>query len=474
MIWGMKRQFGMTQWLLAEQLRLVEEAHGRSRNDEAANAVARANGGDLAQRVVQRASAMPDASGVLQDLHALRFYLKLLVSFLGLLGCAGGLGAAMLSIQSREIEVLAVVASVLAIPTVVLVIWVIIALAPVSKRPSGFLEIIVSQLAKAYPVLGLKGPSQKETVRACLNSLGTPAGRWILSAISHGFWLLYLLSALVLLTIILSVSQYDLGWGSTLLSEAMALSLLRDLSYLPQLLGLVPTQPDQWLASGRMGAPTLVMYREQWSAFLLALIFVYGLLPRLIFFLASVLLAWHLSQRMTVSVELPGHFRLKGILMPESLVAEDTKVERPWVPRALRAPPRGASDCISLSIELGPSIQVPPLGQSSNGMLHLGCVDTRDEQRRVLAALNARTRPVRYLIVFCSYQRTPDQGLSSLINDFADVAGGGLLIVLADLGQHEQSKCLGGSRYDNWVGLSQQTGGQLLCFDELPLILSRR
>ena len=473
MICGMKHQFGITQWLLAEQLRLVEETHGRSHNDEAANAVARAQGGDFGQRLVQRASAMPNASEILQDLNGLRFYLRLSILLLGLLGCAGGAGAALLAIQSREIEILAVVASVLALPTVMLVLWAIISVAPASKRPSALLAIVASQLAKAYPVLGLKGPSQKETVRACLNSLGTPAGRWILSAISHGFWLLYLLAALLLLSITLSVSQYDLGWGSTLLSEATALSLLQGLSYVPELLGVVPAQPEQWLVAGRLGAPTLVMYREQWSAFLLALIFVYGLLPRLTFFLVSVLLAWHHSQRMTVSIELPGHFRLKGILMPESWALGDIEAKTPWVPMALRTPSTEATDCVSVSTELSTSIKLPSLEQTSKDMLHLGPVDTRDEQRRVLSALAARPSPVRYLIVFCSYQRTPDQGLSSLINHLADVAGGGLLIVLADLSQHERSKCLGESRYGSWVSLGQQTGGQLLCFDELPLALSR-
>ncbi|MFP4208119.1 MAG: hypothetical protein ACLFSC_05620, partial [Wenzhouxiangella sp.] len=51
-------------WLLAEAVRVHEERHGRLRDDETANVLARETAGGLAARLARRAAALPVAAAV--------------------------------------------------------------------------------------------------------------------------------------------------------------------------------------------------------------------------------------------------------------------------------------------------------------------------------------------------------------------------------------------------------------------------
>lgn len=455
----MTNSIRVTEWLLAEQVRHTEQAQGRFKDDASANAVAKEQGLDLGQRIAQRAKALPGARAVLADLGHLK---KLFVWFcvaLGLIAVLAAIGAVRLAINQREIEILAVVASLLGPPTAFLLIWLIGLV--VWRQPSkhSLLTAVSRSIFHRLGPLVLTGPRPEATLAAVTGLFLTPAGRWLLGSISHAFWLVYLFSALCVLTVLLTVSQYDLGWGTTLLSDAHALKLLTLLAYLPESLGLISNQDIEWLEAGRLGvAPELV--RAPWAQFLLALVLVYGLLPRLMAFVFSAGFAWSGFHRLSLDVKQPGYLRLSGLLMPPKSISSEEDVLNEPSPRALRVAEKDTSGVITVAVEVGSQERAEPLFGLDEAT-DLGTVETRADRERVLGALSARKKSARFLVVQCTARRTPDRGLIDLINQLADAAGGGLIIALADMDGLEDWGVTPAARLADWHRLAQQTGGQI-------------
>src|SRR6056297_3044246 len=100
-------------WMVAEAVRLHEERHGRLRDDETANVLARESAGGLDARLARRAAALPVAASVRQDLLRLRRLMTSLAWMLVLLAAVAGVLAALASAQAREVDVLLAAASLL-------------------------------------------------------------------------------------------------------------------------------------------------------------------------------------------------------------------------------------------------------------------------------------------------------------------------------------------------------------------------
>lgn len=449
----------VSEWLLAEQVRHTEQAQGRFKDDASANAVAREQGLDLGQRIAQRAKALPSAQAVLADFRHLK---KLFVWFclaLGLIAVLAAIGAVRLAIDQREIEILAVVASLLGLPTAFLLLWLIGLV--VWRQPSkhNLLTAASRSMFRRLGPLVLSGPGPDATLAAVMGLFLTPAGRWLLGSVSHAFWLAYLLSALCVLTVLLTVSQYDLGWGTTLLSDAHALELLALLAYLPENFGLISNQDTTWLEAGRLGvAPELV--RAPWAKFLLALVLVYGLLPRLIALVFSAVFAWSGFHRLGLDLKQPGYLRLSGLLMPPKPMSFEDGVLNEPSPRTLRVAEKDALGVITVVVEVGSQERAEPLFGLDEAT-DLGMMEARADRERVLGALSVRKQPAAFLVVQCTARRTPDRGLIDLINQLADAAGGGLTIALSDMDGLEDWGVAPSARLADWHRLARQTGGQI-------------
>ncbi|BFM49887.1 DUF2868 domain-containing protein [Marinomonas sp. THO17] len=104
---------------------------------------------------------------------------------------------------------------------------------------------------------------------------------WLASSLSHGVWLSYLSAGLLMTLLLLLTNQVSFIWETTLLSDSRFLSLTQWLSTPLDWLGLdLPTQAD--ILSSRIDHTLQEQgTRQRWANFLLASLFVYGLLPRL-------------------------------------------------------------------------------------------------------------------------------------------------------------------------------------------------
>lgn len=461
----MNAPLSVQSWLLAEHIRHQEEQQGRLRGDEAANALAMQQSDSFATRIADRAGALATASSIQADLMRLKHGLGWLIAGLLILATLAGFGVVLGSVQARELEVLWVLMAVLGLPTLTLILWVLgMIFVGRSAPPMPWMHMVVSHLANLASK-GLQGPHGEFTLKAALGLLATPAGRWGMSVVSHLFWLVLTVAALILLMLQFTVAQYDLGWGTTLLSEERAIALLQTLAWLPDQLNWLPENPEQWLMSGRLGND-LAQVRMEWAAFLLTLLCLYGVLPRLLALGLSVIMWRIFSRRMSLDLSQPGYVRLQGVLMPQAMPLPPSKARfsLPKVPLRKKSP---TGQGVFLVAVESPGKARQALTMPSE-FTDLGDVNTREDRVRVLAALDAKREPVGCLVVVCDARRTPDQGLVILINQLADVAKGALIVALYGVDGLSDWGVNPSSRMADWASLGEVTGADVMPIDVLP------
>lgn len=450
-------------WLLAETVRLHEERHGRSGDDDTANALARSAAPNLATRLARRAAALPAAASIRPDLARLRrlaFRLGWIV--LALAALAGAL-AAYASTAEREIGFLLAAASLLALPTLMLLVWLLLMLSTRPTRASASLSggLLALGISRLGPRL-LSGPLAAETVAASSGLLGTAPGRWALGAVAHLFWVVYSLSALVVLALLFSVAQYDLSWGTTLLSDEAVVRLISGLAWFPAQLGLIQTPEPGWILAGREGQQPGAA-RAEWASFLLALVLVYGLLPRLLLAVFSALLAVLGLRRLQLDTRQPGYLRLAGVLSDSAAVDVHGQTPESPAPRQRRRPRNADGPPLLVGMELERAewpVVLP--GQSCQV---LGRADTRAQRRQLLAAAEGFLRPPPALIAHCSALRTPDEGTGRFLARLADAAETLLVIWLDEIGRLEARNIEPRERIADWRRLADRVGAALVVLD---------
>lgn len=458
-----KARLTVVDWLLAETVRLHEERHGRSADDDTANALACSAAPDLPGRLARRAAALPVASSIRADLGRLRrLALKLACLVLAVAAVAGGL-AAVASTADREIGFLLAAASLLALPTFMLLIWLLLMLSTRPSRAAASLSgsVLAIGISRLGPRL-LDGSLAAETVAASSGLLGTAPGRWALGAMAHLFWVVYSLAALLVLALLFSVAQYDLSWGTTLLSDERVVDLISTLAWLPASLGLIDAPRADWILAGREGHQPGAA-RATWAGFLLALVVVYGLLPRLVLAGVSALMAAVGLRRLSLDTRQPGYLRLAGVLSEHQGVDIHGQPPVPVAPPQHRRPRNPDGPPLLVGVELERSewpVSLPGLSWQP-----LGRADSRSQRRQVLAAAEGFLRPPPAVLVQCSALRTPDEGVGRLIARLAEAANTLPIIWLDEATRLEGRGIPLRERISDWRALAERIGAELVVMD---------
>ena len=454
-------------WMVAEAVRLHEERHGRLRDDETANVLARESAGGLDARLARRAAALPVAASVRQELLRLRRLMTSLASMLVLLAAVAGVLAALASAQAREVDVLLAAASLLILPVLMMVVWLATMLLtrPGRAAPGLSSGLLGVGLRRLGPRL-LSGPLSAEAVGAVAGLLTTAPGRWLLGVLTHVFWTVYGLAAIAALALLFSIAQYDLSWGTTLLADDTVVGLIQGLGRLPAALGLVEPLTAEWILSGREGMPDGAM-RAEWAQLLLVMVAVYGIFPRLLLAAVSGVLAWFGLRRMHLDTARPGYLRLAGALSADGDIL--TQGERPQTaesPHRTR-PSSAAGPPVLVAVEL--EREDWPVSLPDFDLRSLGRADTRSQRTELLAAVKALESPPPALLAQCSALRTPDEGTGRFLSALADTVGTVLVIWLDEL---EDLKARGGdeaAREADWQGLAKRIGAELVVLDSALL-----
>lgn len=403
---------------IAEAIRLTEEREGLFEDDEACRQ-ARRRGGSPAERVLHRAEVIGRREGLHEVLRAWRSSAVLAAWLLAGLATFTGIGLAVgaLGDGSRPVNLFWALGGLLGLHLVMLLAW----LASLWLGSGGGIEAGGALGRLWWWAARRLGPHGAETrtrrLAAALGSLlgSTGLARWGLGTVVHGAWSVALLAALATLLVQMSLRRYGFVWETTLLAPDRFVAAVQALGWLPGWLGFPLPDAQAVRASGDTALADAGV-RQQWAGWLIGLLVVYGVVPRL---LLAAWCAWRWRRgvaTLTPDLAQPGYALLRERLQPTHESAGVLDPAPPDLPA-----PAGAAAALSghgavlAAIELDPDLPWPP--PLPPGVQHAGVVDEGAQRRALLDQLAAH--PPRRLLVACDPRRSLDRGTLALLEALA-------------------------------------------------------
>lgn len=429
---------------LTETVRLREE-HAGPLEDLEANRLARSAGGDLPTRIQRRALWLAERDGLSSALKHWLQGARLALLVLAVLAVASGAGLAFAALGDGQtpVNVFWALGSLLGLNLILLLSWALgLVFAGEHGATLGRLWLWLSEklardakAAQLAPALLLLLQRQK------LN-------RWAIGVLVHGLWLLAMLSALVILLMLMATRRYGFVWETTLLSGDTFVVMTQALGALPALLGFNVPTVEMIRASGD-AALNIESARQAWATWLVGVLVVYGVLPRLLLALFC-LWRWKTGQAaLHLDLNLPGYAQLRERLMPtsERLGISDA------APEQLHRIEKGVSDrpsdgALLVAIELDDQRPWPP--PLPNTVSNAGILDSRESRHKLLEQLS-RFPPAR-LAIACDPRRSPDRGSLALIAELARSASATRVWLL----QAPPGEALDAQRLGDWHVALQQ------------------
>lgn len=367
---------------LTETVRLREE-HAGPLEDLEANRLARTAGGDLPTRIQQRALHLAERDGLTAALSRWLQGARLALVLLAVVAVISGAGLAFAALGNglAPVNVFWALGSLLGLNLILLVSWALgLLFAGEHSASLGRLWLWLSEklardakAAQLAPALLLLLQRQK------LN-------RWAVGVLVNSLWLLALLSALVILLTLLATRRYGFVWETTILGADTFVAVTQALGTLPALLGFNVPTVEMIRASGD-SALNIESARQAWAAWLVGVLLVYGLLPRLIL---ALLCLWRWKRgraALRLDLNLPGYAQLRERLMPSSerLGVNDV------APEHLHQVSGGVSELESdgallVAIELDDQHPWPP--KLPANVKNAGILDSRESRNKLLEQLS--------------------------------------------------------------------------------------
>ena len=429
---------------LTETVRLREE-HAGPLEDLEANRLARTAGGDLPSRIQQRALHLAERDGLAAALSRWLQGARLALVLLAAVAVISGAGLAFAALGNglAPVNVFWALGSLLGLNLILLISWALgLLFAGEHSASLGRLWLWLSEklardakAAQLAPALLLLLQRQK------LN-------RWAVGVLVNSLWLLALLSALVILLTLLATRRYGFVWETTILGADTFVAVTQALGTLPALLGFNVPTVEMIRASGD-SALNIESARQAWAAWLVGVLLVYGLLPRLIL---ALLCLWRWKRgraALRLDLNLPGYAQLRERLMPSSerLGVNDV------APEHLHLISGGASELQSdgallVAIELDDQHPWPP--KLPANVKNAGILDSRESRHKLLEQLS-RFPPAR-LAIACDPRRSPDRGSLALIAELARSATDTRVWLL----QAPPGQALDAERLGDWHAALQQ------------------
>jgi hypothetical protein len=219
-------------------------------------------------------------------------------------------------------------------------------------------------------------------------------------------------------SIVFATRRYGFVWESTILSGETFIGLTQTLGALPALLGFSLPDADLIRASGD-SALLSESARHSWAGWLVGVLLVYGLLPRL---LLGLFCLWRWRRGCTglrLDVDLPGYNLLRERLQPSSErlgICDAAPAQLPQPTAGSNA--QGSQGAVLVAIELDERRPWPPV--LPKAISDAGMIDSREQRQRLLEQLT-RFPPAR-LAIACDPRRSPDRGSLALLGELARTA----------------------------------------------------
>lgn len=437
---------------LTEAVRLREQQAGPLEDLEA-NRSARVNGGDLTSRLQYRALWLARRDGLLNALHHWLQAARLALFALAALALISGVGLAFAALGNGQtpVNVFWAMGSLLGLNLLMLLIW-LGGLAYSGKQNASlgrFWLWLSEKLARDAKAAQLAPALLLLLQRQRLN-------RWVIGLVTHAAWLLAMFSALMFLLILMSTRRYGFVWETTILHSDTFVIITRSLGAIPAWLGFDVPSSEMIRASGD-SVLNIENARKAWAAWLVGVLLVYGIAPRLLL-AAFCLWRWRHGRRaLALDLNLPGYAQLRDQLMPSSerLGINDQATALPPLAHA-GVTQLASNGAVLVAIELDNDRPWPP--SLPKDVVDAGILDSRESRQSLLEQM-AHSPPARLLIA-CDPRRSPDRGSLGLIAELAGNAAATQIWLL----QAPDNHTLDADRLADWQAAIQQLG--------LPLISS--
>ncbi len=435
---------GLQNLWLTETVRLREE-HAGPLEDTEANRLARSAGGDLSTRIQRRAVWLAERDGLANALQHWLQGARLALIVMAVLAVVSGAGLAFAAMGDGQtpVNVFWALGSLLGLNLILLLSWALgLMFAGEHGATLGRLWLWLSEkLARDAKAAQLAPALLLLLQRHKLN-------RWAVGTLINGLWLLAMLSALAILLTLMATRRYGFVWETTILSGDTFVAMTQALGAFPALLGFSVPTVEMIRASGD-AALNIESARQAWAAWLVGVLLIYGVLPRLLLMLFC-RWRWKTGQaKLHLDLNLPGYAQLRERLMPtsERLGISDA------APEKLHRVESGVTDqqsdgALLVAIELDDQRPWPPQLPKTVG--NAGILDSRESRHRLLEQLS-RFPPARLLIA-CDPRRSPDRGSLALIAELARNAAATRVWLL----QAPPGEALDAERLGDWHVALQQ------------------
>ncbi len=366
--------------------------------DDAALAQALAAGEERQTRIVQRARRLAADTGLDRDLARLRDRLLLLGLALAALGVVLALLVAMALLgEGRHINAVAAIALLIAPNVAGIVVWALLTVLGARSQGGAFGRAVaaLARHRRAPAHVRRVWPSAARVLDA------QHLTAWALGGLNHLLWALVYAAAALIVGVVLALSQYRLGWETTILAPQTLHDAAQAIAWLPEHLGLpaqVPEQLDDPDASRLLG---------RW---LIASTLAYGTLPRTLLALlcGAVLMR---ARRGRLDLDEPYYRRLiarfEALAPTRVLDAEHAEHAAPAPAHAVAAGGGKPGTLVLIGFELPQELALPAaLLDRAAWSEH---VDGGLEEREALLRRIADHPPARLLLA-CHAPSTPDRG----------------------------------------------------------------
>ena len=403
---------------LCEAIRLQETQWG-SRDDSKARLLAQAETSALA-KISKRAIVLGQDTGLVNALTQIKRAGWIGLLIIGVFALFAGSASAFTALGNgtAAVNVIWGFISLLALNLISMLIWCISML--FSSATGGWFPQLWPWLTRKL----VRGPNIGLAAQAWWHLWHQArATRWIMSTGTHLIWLTLSLAAVITLVVLLSLRQYDFVWSTTLLSSDVFVKGVSVLGVLPQWFGFMVPDSEVIRLSGNISTSDAPATRLLWSSWLLGSLVVYGVIPRALLALFSIVMILKGLKRTKPDLSAPYYTAVLSRMTP-AFSAPDGM---PPAAAALTLTTGSTqhhdndwqTDFILTAIELDPTETWPPLGIGA-AVTCTSMIDTRDSRQQLLSTL-ARTKPTR-LVIACDARHTPDRGTLRIIADLAGLS----------------------------------------------------
>ncbi|MDC8444380.1 MAG: DUF2868 domain-containing protein [Nitrosomonas sp.] len=405
-----------------EQLRRIESVHTEPLSYKSVasmdnNPVTEFKYTDFVQRLTRRADLLMRDNGLEAVIAKPQQQFKY-AGWTSLIVAAilGGMAAGNAVSESHTLNIYWLLAVLLGFNLVSLILWVI----GISFRLQSLSSGVAAQLASwaSFRRKDTEETTESLASRAWWESCLTGAvGKWRISMLTHQFWLAYLAAGLILLILLMMAKQYNFVWGTTLLSESSLPRLTESLSRPLQVIGLEMPDSHQ-ISISRMGESMQdPETRAAWARFLIGVLLVYGLLPRLIVLTFSVVMLRWAERGFRLDLYLPYYVELRQRLMTRGTASKVIDadplagMEPPKIvhPRQTYLLPAGAH---ALGIELDDQTCWPEA---------FSCQYNIVDMQSLAEAVECVKKLKGALVIGVAAYRLPDRGIQRMIADLLAV-----------------------------------------------------